>query len=129
MAEASMLRKDDRVDLIHGEIITVSPIGKHHAAMVSRLNMLLVPQLASQAIVNVQNPIQISEESEADPDITIVPYRYDYYAESGVTPKDVLLLIEVSDSTLRYGRNAKLPLYVEAGIPEVWMVDVNKRRL
>lgn len=129
MAEAGILNEDDRVELIHGEILQMSPIGKHHAAIVSRLTMILAPQLASKAIVNVQNPVQISDGSEPEPDITIVPHRDDYYAESGITPEDVLLLIEVSDSTLKYDRNAKLPLYAEAGIPEVWIVDVNKRRL
>jgi Uma2 family endonuclease len=128
MAEAGILHEDDHVELIHGEIIQMSPIGNHHAAIVRRLTTLLT-RLAPQAIVDVQNPVRIGDRSEPEPDIKILPFRDDYYAESGVTPADVLLLIEVSDSTLRYDRNNKLPLYAEAGISEVWIIDVNKRQL
>lgn len=129
MAEAGILHEDDRIELIHGEIIQMSPIGNYHSAIVRRLTMLLAPRLASQAIIDVQNPVRIGDHSEPEPDIKILPFRDDYYAESGVTPQDVLLLIEVSDSTLRYDRNTKLPLYATANIPEVWIVDVNKQQL
>ena len=134
MAEAGVLHEDDRVELIHGEIIQMSPIGNYHAAIVSRITMLLAPRLVPQAIINVQNPVKMGDHSEPEPDITVLPFRDDYYAETGVTPKDVLLLIEVSDSTGRRSalcidRNVKLPLYATAGIPEVWIVDVNRQRL
>lgn len=129
MAEAGILCEDDRVELIHGEILQMSLIGSPHATAVRRLTTLLTYRLGLQVIINVQNPVSISEDSEPKPDIAVLPFRDDYYAGSGVTPKDVLLLIEVSDSTLKYDRNTKLPLYAEADIPEVWIVDVNKRRL
>lgn len=129
MAEAGILHEDDRIELIHGEIIQMSPIGNQHVAIVSRINMLLAPQLVSHAIVHVQTPVLIDEHSEPEPDIIVASFREDYYAETGVTPKDVLLLIEVSDSTLQYDRNNKLPLYATAGIPEVWIIDVNKKQL
>ena len=129
MAEAGILHEDDRTELIHGEIIYMSPIGNYHAAIVSRINMLLAPRLASETIISVQNPVKIGDHSEPEPDIMVLPFRDDYYAASGVTPQDVLLLIEVSDSTLRYDRNTKLPLYAASGIPEVWIVDVNKQQL
>lgn len=129
MAETGILHEDDRIELIHGEIIRMSPIGNFHAAIVSRINMLLVPRLALETIISVQNPVKIDDHSEPEPDIMVLPFRDDYYAESGVTPQDVLLLIEVSDSTPRYDRNTKLPLYATAGIPEVWIVDVNKQQL
>lgn len=129
MAEAGILHEDDHTELIHGEIIYMSPIGNHHAAIVRRLANLLTPRLAPQVIVDVQNPVRIGDHSEPEPDIMILPFRDDYYASTGVTPKDVLLLIEVSDSTLRQDRNVKLPLYATAGIPEVWIVDVNKQQL
>ncbi len=87
MAEAGILHEDDRIELIHGEIVQMSPIGNYHAAIVSRINMLLAPRLASQAIVNVQNPVRIGDHSEPEPDITILPFRDDYYAETGVTPR------------------------------------------
>lgn len=134
MAEAGILHEDDRIELIHGEIVQMSPIGNYHAAIVRRLTTLLTPRLAPQAIVDVQNPVRIGDHSEPEPDIKILPFRDDYYAESGVTPQDVLLLIEVSDSTgrhsaLRYDRNTKLPLYATAGISEVWIIDVGQRQL
>lgn len=134
MAEVGILNEDDHVELIHREIIQMSPIGSHHAAIVSRLNMLLAPRLAPQYIINVQNPVLINSNSEPEPDIAVLPFRDVYCAEGGVTPADVLLLFEVSDSTgrhsaLRYDRNNKLPLCAEAGTTEVWIIDVNKRQL
>lgn len=139
MAEAGILHEDDRIELIRGEIIQMRrgaapPIGKPHAAIVRRLTNLLTPMLAPQAIIDVQNPVRIGDHSEPEPDIMVLPFRDDYYAESGVTPENVLLLIEVSDSTgrrsaLRHDRNTKLPLYAQAGIPEVWIVDVGKQQL
>lgn len=129
MVEAGILHEDDRTELIHGEIIYMSPIGNYHAAIVRRINKLLNDGLTPQAIVDVQSPVRIEDHSEPEPDIMILSFRDDYYASTGVTPKDVLLLIEVSDSTLRYDRNTKLPLYATAGIPEVWIVDVNKQQL
>ena len=129
MAEAGILHEDDRTELIHGEIIYMSPIGNYHVAIVRRINKLLNDSLTSQVIVDVQSPVRIEDHSEPEPAIMILPFRDDYYAEAGVTPQDVLLLIEVSDSTLRYDRNTKLPLYAQAGIPEVWIVDVNKQQL
>ncbi len=129
MAEAGILHEDDRLELVHGEIIQMSPIGNYHAAVVRRLNTLLSPLVAPQAIVDVQNPVKIGDHSEPEPDIMVLPFRDDYYASTGVTPADVLLLVEVSDSTLRYDRNTKLPLYAAAGIREVWIVDVNKQQL
>lgn len=129
MAEAGILHEDDRIELIHGEIVTMSPIGNRHAAIVRRINLLLTSRVAPQAMLDVQNPVRIGDHSEPEPDITILPFRDDYYAETGVTPDDVLLLIEVSDSTLKQDRNVKLPLYATAGIPEVWIIDVSKRQL
>ena len=129
MAEAGILHEDDRIELIHGEIIQMSPIGNTHSAIVRRLNALLSPRVAPQAIIDVQNPVRIGEHSEPEPDITVLPFREDYYASTGVTPADVLLLIEVSDTTLRQDRAIKLPLYASAGIAEVWIIDVGQQQL
>ena len=134
MAEVGILSEDDRVELIHGEILQMSPIGDFHAAIVSRLNTLLTPLLLPQYLVNVQNPVHIGNRSEPEPDISVLPFREDYYAQGGVKAEHVLLLIEVSDSTgrrsaLRIDRQIKLPLYATAGIPEVWIVDVGRKRL
>ena len=129
MAEAGILHEDDRIELIHGEIIQMSPIGNTHSAIVRRLNALLSPRVAPQAIIDVQNPVRIGEHSEPEPDITVLPFREDYYASTGVTPADVLLLIEVSDTTLRQDRAIKLPLYAFAGIAEVWIINVGQQQL
>ena len=129
MAEAGILHEDDRIELIHGEIIQMSPIGNFHAAIVRRLIALLSSRVAPQAIIDVQNPVRIGEYSEPEPDITVLPFREDYYASTGVTPADVLLLIEVSDTTLRQDRAIKLPLYASAGIAEVWIIDVGQQQL
>ncbi|MEM8969608.1 MAG: Uma2 family endonuclease [Bacteroidota bacterium] len=129
MAEAGILYEDDRIELIHGEILQLPPIGKLHASITMRINALLIPKLFPELIISVRSSIIVDDYSEPEPDIVILPFREDYYAETGVNSDDVLLLIEVSDSTLKYDRNTKLPLYAIAGIPEVWIIDVNKKQL
>ena len=128
MAEAGILHEDDRIELIHGEIIQMSPIGNPHSSTVRRLINKLTRQLDPRFTIDAQNPVQISEYSEPEPDIVVLPFRDDYYAD-GVTPADVLLIIEVSSTTLRYDQAVKLPLYAAAGIPEVWIIDVGRQQL
>ncbi len=124
MGEAGILHEDDRVELIDGEIIEMSPIGKRHAACVKRLNALLSRLLGQRAIVGVQDPLQLSNYSEPQPDITVLKFRDDYYAERHPMPEDTLLLIEVADTTLAYDRGIKLPRYASTGVPEVWIVNL-----
>jgi Uma2 family endonuclease len=124
MAAAGILTEDAHVELIEGEIVEMSPIGVRHAACVNRLTALFSFKFRRRAIVSVQNPIELDEHNEPEPDIAILRYREDYYAAMAPTGEDVLLLIEVSDSTLGYDRTRKLPLYAEAGIPEVWIVNL-----
>jgi len=125
MAEAGILGEDDRVELIDGEVRVMSPIGKPHAAIVNRYVALLVPQVDKIAIVSPQNPFELSAMSEPQPDVLLLRYRDDFYAKETPKPADILLLIEVCDSTLAYDRLEKLPRYALAGIPEVWLTDVN----
>jgi Uma2 family endonuclease len=129
MAEVGIIRPDDRVELINGEIIEMSPIGNEHLGIVSRINMLLAPRLAGKYIVHVQSPVKIGNHSEPEPDLTVTPHRDDYYAGTGVSPSDVLLLIEVSDTTLKKDVQLKLPLYAQANIPEVWIVDLQNEQV
>jgi Uma2 family endonuclease len=129
MVEAGILTEDDRVELIEGEIVEMSPIGKRHAACVNRLNALLGRRLGREAIVSVQNPVQLGERSEPQPDLTLLRGRDDFYEHSLPTPEDVLLLIEVSDTTLEADRQIKLPLYARAGIVEVWLVNLNDEQI
>ncbi len=127
MAEVGILSANERFELIQGEIIEMSPLGDKHTQTVRRINKLLNSRLPSY-IIDQQNPIKIEGVSEPEPDIVVLPFQADYYPE-GVTSQDVLLLIEVSDSTLKYDINIKLPLYAEAGIPEVWIVDLQHKVL
>ncbi|MGI8586823.1 MAG: Uma2 family endonuclease [Chloroflexia bacterium] len=102
----------------------MSPIGSRHAASVSQLNGLLVTFFGQKATINVQNPFVLGGRSEPQPDLTVVRSRADRYKTALAMPPDVMLLIEVSDTTLNYDRNTKLPLYAGAGIPEVWIVNI-----
>ena len=122
MGEAGILHEDDRVELIEGEIVEMAAIGTGHFACVNQLNRLLVRGVGDAAIVSVQNPVRLDEHTEPQPDLTVLRVRD--YRESLPMPEDVLLLIEVSDTTLAYDRGVKLPLYARAGIREVWIVDL-----
>ena len=122
MGEAGILHEDDRVELIEGELVEMTAIGTRHFSCVNRLNRLLVMNVDDEAIVSVQNPVRLNEHTEPQPDLTVIRPRD--YRESLPMPEDVLLLIEVSDTTLAYDREVKLPLYARAGIREVWIVDL-----
>ena len=122
LGEAGILAEDDRVELIDGQIIAMSPIGSHHVAVVNRLNLLFVSRVGAAAITSVQNPVQLSDRSEPEPDVTLLRPRADFYANGLPGPEDVLLLVEVADATLAFDREVKLPRYAAAGIPEVWIV-------
>jgi Uma2 family endonuclease len=129
MAEAGILGEDDRVELIEGEIIDMPPIGTDHTSVVKRLNSIFARNVGVRAIVSVQDPIRLNPRSEPQPDIALLRYRADFYRHAHPGPEDVLLLVEVADSSLRYDREVKLPLYARHGIPEVWIVDLEHRRL
>lgn len=124
MAEAGILREDDRVELIEGEVIEMSPIGSKHAACVARLVEIFGLKVKKQAIVWVQNPLRLADYSEPEPDIALLKRRKDFYAGQHPTPPDVLLIVEVADTSVEYDRNVKAPLYARAGIPEVWIIDL-----
>lgn len=124
MAETGILSEDDRVELIEGEIIEMSPIGSRHAACVRRLDALFNRQLAGVAQVSAQNPVLLDEYSEPEPDIALLKSRDDFYAEAHPLPFDVLLIVEVADTSAEYDRKVKAPLYAQAGIPEMWLVNL-----
>lgn len=126
MAAAGVLSENDRVELIEGEIVEMNPIGSRHAACVGRLTKILERQAGDHAIVWVQNPVQISEYSEPLPDVALLKRRDDFYSQANPQPADVLLIIEVADSSVEYDRVVKMPLYAQAGIPEMWLVNLPK---
>jgi hypothetical protein len=127
MAEAGILREDDRVELLQGEIVDMPPIGPGHASGVKRLlNGLLPLQLEGKVILSVQDPIHLGEHSEPQPDLALLTPRPDFYAQGHPTPQEVLLVVEVMESSAGYDREVKVPLYARVGIPETWLVDVER---
>jgi Uma2 family endonuclease len=122
MGEAGILHEDDRVELIEGELVQMTSIGTRHFSCVNRLNRMLVMNVGDEAIVSVQNPVRLNDYNEPQPDLTVIRPRD--YRESLPMPEDVLLLIEVSDTTLAYDRGVKLPLYARTGVGEVWIVNL-----
>ncbi len=125
MAEAGILHEDDRVELIEGEIVEMPPIGSNHASIVNKLGSWFGGAIAEgSAIVSVQNPLRLLNDSEPIPDLMILRFRADFYRAAHPTPEDVLLLVEVADTTLVFDRDTKVPLYGQAGVPEVWLVNI-----
>lgn len=129
MGEAGLFGEDDRVELIEGEIIEMTPIGSRHAGTVKRLIRLLSQAVGARAIVAAQDPLPLGSRSEPQPDIALLRPRDDFYTTSHPGPADVLLLIEVAEAGLRYDREIKIPLYARHGIQAVWLVDLAGREL
>ena len=124
MAEAEIFDPKDRVELIDGEVVKMSPIGTRHGACVDRLARVFFAAAGEQVIVRVQGAIQVGEYSQPQPDLSILPFRPDFYADHHPMPPDVLLVVEVADTSLRHDLVRKAPLYVSGGVPEVWVVDL-----
>ncbi len=127
MGEAGIFGEDDRVELIDGEIVETGPIGPRHMWCVSRLDRLLHQQLGDDVIISVQNPIRLSVDGEPQPDVVVLRDWDD--PDTLPTVDNVLLVIEVSDTTLAYDCGVKLPLYAAAGVPESWIADLKGARL
>ncbi|CDH45137.1 MAG: Uma2 family endonuclease [Candidatus Competibacteraceae bacterium] len=128
MGETGFLNPEARLELIAGELFEMAPIGSFHAGTVNILNRLFMRLVADTAIVDSQNPIVLDDHSEPQPDIALLRPRPDYYLKAHPRAEDVLLLIEVSDSTVQFDRKTKVPLYARHGIPEVWLVVGPQRR-
>ena len=124
MADAGILGPEERVELIDGVVITMPPIGNPHNASVDKSNRNLVISVGTRGIVRTQGSIVLNDRSMPQPDLVLLREREDFYASQRVGPEDILLLIEVSDSSADYDRNVKLPRYAEAGIPEVWLAII-----
>lgn len=129
MGEEGIFAPDARVELIEGEVIDMAPIGSRHASAVARLARAAMTAAGTAAIVYPQNQLRLSEISEPEPDLMLLKPRADFYADAHPTAADVLLLIEVADTSARYDREIKLPLYARHGVCEVWIVDLEARLL
>jgi Uma2 family endonuclease len=129
MAEVGILAPDARVELIDGDIIDMVPPGTLHATTVDRLSGILVRSAGNRAWVRNQNPVRLSELSEPQPDLALLRSREEHYRRHHPAPADVLLVIEVADTSLRYDRDTKVSLYAVHGIPEMWLVDLRGQRL
>ena len=129
MAEVGILGENDRVELLEGDIIVMPPIGDWHASSVNRFTNTLPPLLQGRAVVSIQNPTRLNNRSEPQPDVMLLRWRDDFYRRGHPGPADVLLVIEVADTTVDYDRGAKLSAYARAGIPEVWIVTRQNRRI
>lgn len=128
MMEAGLF-EGQRIELIYGKIVDMSPSKSNHAGVIAKLIKLLSTVLTDQYLLNVQNPIQIDKNSEPEPDLMVLHFRKDYYVDAHPMPKDAVLLIEVADSSLEKDQKVKLPLYAEAGIPEIWIVNLQDHQL
>ncbi|HEY8597299.1 MAG TPA: Uma2 family endonuclease [Thermomicrobiales bacterium] len=125
MAASGILDEDDRLELIEGVLVKMSPMGPRHASSIARLTALLGQLGWPDTILWIQNPIQLSAFSAPEPDLAIVRARDDFYHPRLPGPEDVLLVIEVADSSLATDRSVKLKLYAEALIPELWILDLS----
>ena len=129
MGEIGIFAPDARVELIDGEIIDMPPIGSPHAGKVNLLVKLLAQAVRDQAVLLVQNPVVLGDHSSPQPDLALARPQADFYASRHPQAGDLLLVIEVADSSLRFDRDDKVPLYARHGIPEVWLVDLKAKRL
>ena len=129
MGEAGILTEDDRVELIEGEILVMPPIGEGHFGHVNRFNRVFQSRFAGRAVVHSQNPVRLGLKNEPEPDVTLLRYREDDYLGKFPEPEDVLLMVEVAESSLGYDRRTKEPLYARAGVPEYWIVNLIHREI
>jgi len=126
---AGVLTTEDRVELVEGELIQMPPIGSVHAGLVARLDRVFQATAGEPFIVWTQNPLSLPPGSEPQPDLALLKPRADGYLSSLPTARDVLLVIEVGDTTLAYDRDVKIPLYAKHGVAESWLLDASARRL
>ncbi len=129
MAETGILQHTHGIELIDSRIIRMSPIGSEHADRVNRLARYFSKIAADDLVISIQNPVYLSETSEPEPDLALLRPRAQPYREAHPRAQDVLLIIEVADTSLRYDRDVKIPLCAQHGIPEVWLLDVTANRL
>ncbi len=124
MGETGILNPEYHLELIEGEVVVMSPIGLKHMVTINRLNRFLGKRVGDRGILSIQNPIRLNDYSEPQPDVVILRLQDDMYAGKFPEAEDVLLLIEVADSSLKSDREVKLPLYAKHQIPDVWIANL-----
>lgn len=129
LVEVDILKEGDNVELIEGQIIQMTPSKSPHAACVDRLGDFLRTLFRKKSIIRSQNPITLGKHSEPKPDLAVVKYKADYYETAHPIPEDIYIAIEISQSTEQYDRTIKMPLYARYGIPEAWLVNLNKKEI
>ncbi len=129
MAEVGILGPEDRVELIDGEIIVMSPIGNRHLGCVNGANKLFIAAFRDRAVVSVQNPLRLNDYTEPEPDVVLLKPRQDAYRRKRPYGQDALLVVEVADTTLKYDRDVKVPRYAAGGVTEVWIGDLRRNVL
>ena len=129
MGEAGIFCEDDRVELIEGEIVDMSPIGNRHKSAVGRLDRLFQRSLPDNVVIQIQNPVRLGDESEPQPDVALLRWRDDFYAGVDTLPGDVYLLVEVAESSLAFDRGEKARVYAQNAISEYWVVDLEAKAI
>jgi Uma2 family endonuclease len=129
MGEIGIFEADARVELIDGQIIDMPPIGSPHAGTVNHLVKLLAQVVGDHAVLLAQNPVVLGDHSSPQPDLALARPKADFYASRHPQPADLMLVVEVADTSLRFDRDDKVPLYARHGIPEVWLVDLGGKRI
>jgi Uma2 family endonuclease len=129
MIEAGIFTPEQRIELLEGELFDMAPIGPAHSGTTNYLTRLFFQAVGDKAIVSVQNPIMLGDNSEPQPDLCLLCSREDFYEKSHPAATDVLLLIEIADTSASADRAYKIPLYARHGIPEVWLIDVKRQQL
>ena len=125
LGEANIFPPESRLELINGEIIEMAPIGSHHASHLKRLNKLFSGLIQESVIIAVQDPLQLGDSSEPEPDFMLLHPSSDFYYENHPVASDVFLLIEIAESSLKFDQNQKLRLYALHNVPEYWLLNVN----
>lgn len=129
MIDLGILKPSDKVELIEGKIITMSPMNSPHAACINRLNDILRHIIKQKVNIREEKPITLGTHSEPEPDIAVVRFREDYYEEAHPQAKDIFLVIEVSHTTQKHDRETKIPLYASFNIPETWIIDLKNKTI
>jgi len=129
MVETGVIQPDEHVELLDGEVVEMAPIGPPHASRVDRCSNHMWRAFGTEVIIRVQSPLRLSDISMPEPDITVLRHRDDFYVARHPTVEDVLLLVEVGDTSVRFDREVKLPLYAAASVAEVWLLDIGARAI